>query len=193
MNTFNASGVSRENYELGQRLRVIRERSGISQRALAKKVGIPNSTISLIESGKTNPSVGSLRKILDGIPVSLSEFFAFEPEPERQIFYASEELVEIGKGKVSLKQVGATLFGRAMMLLKETYEPGADTGRVMYGHEGEEGGIVVSGRIEITVGEERKILGPGDAYYFDSRLPHRFRQVGPEPCHLFSACTPPTF
>ncbi|MBU2888404.1 cupin domain-containing protein [Celeribacter halophilus] len=193
MNTFNTSGVSRENYELGQRLRVIRERSGISQRALAKKVGIPNSTISLIESGKTNPSVGSLRKILDGIPVSLSEFFAFEPEPERQIFYASEELVEIGKGKVSLKQVGATLFGRAMMLLKETYEPGADTGRVMYGHEGEEGGIVVSGRIEITVGEERKILGPGDAYYFDSRLPHRFRQVGPEPCHLFSACTPPTF
>ena len=193
MNTFNTSGVSRENYELGQRLRVIRERSGISQRALAKKVGIPNSTISLIEAGKTNPSVGSLRKILDGIPGSLSEFFAFEPEPERQIFYASEELVEIGKGKVSLKQVGATLFGRAMMLLKETYEPGADTGRVMYGHEGEEGGIVVSGRIEITVGEERKILGPGDAYYFDSRLPHRFRQVGPEPCHLFSACTPPTF
>ncbi|WP_417244528.1 cupin domain-containing protein [Celeribacter sp.] len=193
MNTFNTSGVSRENYELGQRLRVIRERSGISQRALAKKVGIPNSTISLIEAGKTNPSVGSLRKILDGIPVSLSEFFAFEPEPERQIFYAAEELVEIGKGKVSLKQVGATLFGRAMMLLKETYEPGADTGRVMYGHEGEEGGIVVSGRIEITVGEERKILGPGDAYYFDSRLPHRFRQVGPEPCHLFSACTPPTF
>lgn len=193
MNTFNTSGVSRENYELGQRLRVIRERSGISQRALAKKVDIPNSTISLIESGKTNPSVGSLRKILDGIPVSLSEFFAFEPEPERQIFYAAEELVEIGKGKVSLRQVGATLFGRAMMLLKETYEPGADTGRVMYGHEGEEGGIVVSGRIEITVGEERKILGPGDAYYFDSRLPHRFRQVGPEPCHLFSACTPPTF
>jgi mannose-6-phosphate isomerase-like protein (cupin superfamily) len=80
-----------------------------------------------------------------------------------------------------------------MMLLKETYAVGADTGRVLYGHEGEEGGIVISGRIEITVGEERKILGPGDAYYFDSRLPHRFRQVGPVPCVLFSACTPPTF
>ncbi|WP_460272968.1 cupin domain-containing protein [Celeribacter sp. ULVN23_4] len=193
MNTSNTNDTSHEDRKLGQRLRVIRERSGISQRALAKKVGVPNSTISLIESGKTNPSVGSLRKILDGIPVSLSEFFAFEPDPERQIFYAAEELVEIGKGKVSLKQVGNTLFGRAMMLLKETYEPGADTGRVLYGHEGEEGGIVISGRIEITVGEERKILGPGDAYYFDSRLPHRFRQVGPEPCSLFSACTPPTF
>ncbi|AJE46257.1 cupin domain-containing protein [Celeribacter indicus] len=178
---------------LGHRLRVLRERAGLSQRTLARKVGVPNSTISLIESGKTNPSVGALRKILDGIPVSLSEFFAFEPAPERQIFYAAEELVEIGQGKLSLRQIGTTPFGRAMMLLRETYAPGADTGRVMYRHEGEEGGIVISGRIEVTVGEERKILGPGDAYYFDSRQPHRFRQVGPEPCVLFSACTPPSF
>ncbi|EKE72491.1 cupin domain-containing protein [Celeribacter baekdonensis] len=186
------SGVQ-DDLALGHRLRVLRDRAGLSQRALAKKVGVPNSTISLIESGKMNPSVGALRKILDGIPVRMSEFFAFEPDPERQIFYAAEDLVEIGKGKLSLKQVGSTLFGRAMMLLKETYQPGADTGRVMYGHEAEEGGIVISGRIEITVGEERKILGPGDAYYFDSRTPHRFRQVGPEPCVMFSACTPPTF
>ena len=99
----------------------------------------------------------------------------------------------IGKGKLSLKQVGANLFGRQMMILYETYEIGADTGRVMYGHEGEEGGIVLSGRVEITVGAERKILGPGDAYYFDSRAPHRFRQIGPEKCVLVSACTPPTF
>ncbi len=189
----NTRNIPPEDIELGLRLRATRERAGLSQRALAKKVGVPNSTISLIESGKMNPSVGALRKILDGIPVSLSAFFDFQPEPERQIFYAAEELTEIGKGKLSLRQVGGTLFGRAMMLLKETYAPGADTGRVMYGHEAEEGGIVISGRIEITVGEARKILGPGDAYYFDSRLPHRFRQVGPAPCILFSACTPPTF
>ncbi|MGL4320431.1 MAG: cupin domain-containing protein, partial [Paracoccaceae bacterium] len=43
------------------------------------------------------------------------------------------------------------------------------------------------------VGAMRKILGPGDAYYFDSRLPHRFRQIGHEKCILVSACTPPTF
>lgn len=189
----NTTNTTQDDLALGHRLRVLRERVGLSQRSLAKKVGVPNSTISLIESGKSNPSVGALRKILDGIPISLSEFFAFEPAPERQIFYAAEELVEIGKKNVSLKQVGATLIGRAMMLLRETYAPGGDTGRVMYGHEGEEGGIVISGRIEITVGEERKILGPGDAYYFDSRVPHRFRQVGAEPCVLFSACTPPTF
>ncbi|NVK97015.1 MAG: cupin domain-containing protein [Ruegeria pomeroyi] len=189
----NMSNSTDEDAELGQRLRVIRERAGLSQRALAKRSGIPNSTISLIEGGKINPSVSTLRRVLGGIPIGLSDFFAFEPEQEKASFYAAEDLTEIGKGKLSLKQVGSNLVGRAMMILYETYQPGADTGRVMYGHEGEEGGVVLSGRVEITVGSQRKILGPGDAYYFDSRAPHRFRQVGPETCTIVSACTPPTF
>ena len=189
----NKGNKTRDDVELGQRLRFIRERTGLSQRALATKTGVPNSTISLIESGKMNPSVGALRRVLDGIPISLSDFFAFEPEPEKTSFYAQDELTEIGKGKLSLRQVGSNLFGRALMILHETYDIGADTGRVLYGHEGEEGGIVLSGQVEITVGTLRKILGPGDAYYFDSRLPHRFKQVGPDKCVLVSACTPPTF
>ncbi|MEI4260407.1 cupin domain-containing protein [Roseovarius sp. D0-M9] len=179
--------------ELGPRLKAVRMQAGLSQRALAKKTGVPNSTISLIEAGKMNPSVSALKRILEGIPIALSEFFAFQPEAERKVFYAAEELTEIGKNGVSLRQIGGTLYGRAMMILAETYEIGADTGRTMIGHEAEEGGIVVRGRIEVTVGDQRKVLGPGDAYYFDSRNPHRFRQVGPEPCEIISACTPPTF
>ncbi|TDE39045.1 cupin domain-containing protein [Antarcticimicrobium sediminis] len=179
--------------DIGGRLRTLRERAGLSQRLLAKKADVTNSTISLIEAGKVNPSVGALKRILDGIPVGLSEFFAFEPDPEQSVFFAAEELVEIGKGKLSFKQVGANLHGRAMMILLEGYDIGADTGRKMYGHEAEEGGIVISGRVEVTVGDQRKILGPGDAYYFDSRKPHRFKQVGPEKCVVVSACTPPTF
>ena len=182
-----------EGSDLGQRLRIIRQRAGLSQRALAKKVGVASATISLMEAGKTSPSVGSLKRVLDGIPIGLSEFFAFEPEPDQTVFYASDELVEIGKGGLSLKQVGQNLFGRSLQILKETYAIGADTGRVMYEHDGEEGGIVVSGRVEVTVGDQRKILGPGDAYQFDSRKPHRCRQVGPDEAVIISACTPPTF
>ena len=50
-----------------------------------------------------------------------------------------------------------------------------------------------TGRLEVTVDNERKILGPGDAYYFESRRPHRFRCVGPVACEVVSACTPPSF
>ncbi|WP_085805676.1 cupin domain-containing protein [Roseovarius albus] len=190
MNTDNTTNT---NLEIGARLRYLRERAGMSQRALAKAVGVPNSTVSLIESGQTNPSVSALKRLLDGIPIGLSEFFAFEPEPERKVFFAAEELTEISRGRLSLRQVGGNLFGHNLQILHETYQPGADTGVKKYQHEGEEGGIVISGRIEVIVGEERKILGPGDAYLFNSNMPHRFKAIGADACEIISACTPPTF
>jgi transcriptional regulator with XRE-family HTH domain len=179
--------------DVGSRLRQLRMARNLSQRELAKRAGVTNSTISLIESNSANPSVGALKRILDGLPIGLAEFFAYEPEKSRQAFYAAEDLVEIGKGAISYRQVGDNLFGRSLQILKECYQPGADTGKVPLVHEGEEGGIVLSGRLEVTVEEERRILGPGDAYYFESRRPHRFRCVGPVPCEVISACTPPTF
>jgi len=53
--------------------------------------------------------------------------------------------------------------------------------------------VIVKGKIELTVGGESRILGPGDAYYFKSSLPHRFRNIGREECELVSASSPPTF
>ncbi|CEJ12422.1 HTH-type transcriptional regulator PuuR [bacterium YEK0313] len=179
--------------DLGNRLRYVRIANNLSQRELAKRAGVTNSTISLIESNSTNPSVGALKRILDGIPIGLAEFFAIEPDRRAKAFYSADELTEIGKGPVSFRQVGDNLFGRALQILKERYEPGAGTGQIPLVHDGEEGGIILSGHLEVTVDDERKILGPGDAYYFESRRPHRFRCVGPIACELVSACTPPTF
>lgn len=179
--------------DVGARLRFIRQKYNLSQRTLARRVGIANSSISLIESNSISPSVGVLKRILDGIPIGLSEFFSLEPDRPQQIFYQAGELVEIGKGGISYRQVGESLFGRALQILKERYEPGTDTGRVLLAHDGEEGGIILTGRLEVTVEDQRRILGPGDAYYFDSRRPHRFRCVGPVACEVVSACTPPSF
>lgn len=183
----------RVSVDVGERLRYVRRVNKLSQRELAKRAGVTNSTISLIESNQMNPSVGALKRILDGVPIGLAEFFSLEPATPRRAFYSAEELVEIGKGPISYRQIGESLLGRQLQILKERYEPGADTGRVPLTHDGEEGGIVIRGRLEVTVDDERRILGPGDAYYFESRRPHRFRCVGPEPCEVVSACTPPTF
>ncbi|MBS0331185.1 MAG: cupin domain-containing protein, partial [Proteobacteria bacterium] len=177
--------------DVGSRLRYLRLRHNLSQRELAKRAGVTNSTISLIESNQTNPSVGALKRILDGVPIGLSEFFALEPDVPKQVFYRSDDLVEIGKGLISYRQVGDSLFGRKLQIIKERYEAGADTGRIPLTHDGEEGGIVLSGRLEVILEDQRAILGPGDAYYFESHRPHRFRCVGDSPCEVVSACTPP--
>lgn len=87
-----------------------------------------NSTISLIESNATNPSVGALKRIL-GIPIGMAEFFATEVDSPRRAFYAAEELVEIGKGPISYRQVGESLTGRSLQLLMGRYEPGPEPAR----------------------------------------------------------------
>lgn len=180
-------------FDVGERLHQVRVNAGLSQRALARRAGITNSTISLIEANRINPSIGALKRILDSIPLGLADFFTTGPETERPAFFRASELVEIGKGAVSYRQVGRTMQGRALQMLLECYQPGADTGRVPLHHEGEECGIIISGRIEVTVEGQRATLGPGDAYSFDSQRSHRFRCVGDEPVTLVSACTPPSF
>jgi len=177
----------------GVRLKEIRTRLGLSQRQLARVSGVANATISQIEAGRLNPTVSMLKKVLDGFPISLSEFFADASDPADRIFYRADELTEIADGGVSFLQVGANLSGKAVQLIKECYQPGAGTGRHAITHEGEECGIVLAGRLQVSVGEQTAILRAGDAYYFKSNQPHNFHNPGNEPCDLISACSPPSF
>jgi transcriptional regulator with XRE-family HTH domain len=182
-----------DSVDIGARLAQVRKRAGLSQRALAKKAGITNSTISLIEGNNTNPSVGALKRVLDAIPIGLAEFFAMDIENAQTFVHRSRDLVEIGKGKVSYLQVGRTMAGKKLQMLWECYQPGSDTGRVPLSHDGEECGLVISGQLEVTVDGERHILSEGDAYSFESSRSHRFRCIGDEPARVVSACTPPSF
>jgi transcriptional regulator with XRE-family HTH domain len=180
-------------FDLGARLRGVREGHGLSQRELARRAGVTNGTISLIEQNRTSPSVGSLKKVLDGIPMSLADFFAGEDSTGPAIFHTADELMEIGGGDISYRQVGRDLGGLALQMLHERYAPGADTGQNMLSHEAEEAGLIIEGQLEVTVGHQRRLLGPGDAYSFDSRQPHRFRNISDQDCIVVSACTPPSF
>ena len=178
---------------IGERLKRLRQRHGLSQRQLARQSGVANASISLIENGKLNPTVSMLKKVLDGIPVRLSEFFSDEIDAPDRVFFRADELTEIADGGVSYRQIGANLSQKAIQFLKERYEPGAGTGNHEISHDGEECGLVLSGRLRVTVAGETRVLGPGDAYYFDSSYPHSFENPGKEPCELISACSPPTF
>ncbi|MEF3047087.1 cupin domain-containing protein [Pseudotabrizicola sp. L79] len=189
---------------IGGRLREIRLARRLSQRELARQSGVTNALISQIEQNHSSPSVASLKRILDAVPMSLAEFFSDSDgsgDPSK-VFFSASELREINPLKIfhkgtdikgiSLRQVGDS-SERRIQMMHETYPPGADTGAELYAHEAEEAGIVVSGRIEVTVGSETRELKAGDGYIFDSRIPHRFHNRSDAACIIVSACTPPSF
>lgn len=179
--------------DVGTHLKAVRQMYGLSQRELAKRAGVTNGLISLIEQNRVSPSVSSLKKVLDGIPMALADFFTLDLGGQPQVFFSRQDLSDIGTGSVELRLVGSRLAKRSMTILHERYAPGADTGAEMLTHPGEEGGVIVKGKLDVTVGGESRTLGPGDAYYFRSSLPHRFRNVGREECEIVSASSPPTF
>ncbi|MDR3505300.1 MAG: cupin domain-containing protein [Acidocella sp.] len=180
--------------DIGTRLKLVRQIFGLTQRELARRAGVTNGAISLIEQNRVSPSISSLKKILDGIPLSLADFFTLNFSPSDNVFFTADELTEISYDPgISMRMIGRKVKDRSLQMLRETYQPGADTGDAMLRHNGEECGIVVSGSLIVTVGVQERVLNPGDAYYFRSDIPHRFRNPGLEPCVLISANSPPSF
>ena len=174
----------------------------MSQRDLATRAGLTSGAISLIEQNKSSPSVSSLKALLDAIPMTMSEFFhEVENAGPPKYFYGASEFTELSPQEIGLGDAAARLSLRqlgnasqhSLQMLHENYPPGTDTGPDLLSHEGEEAGIIVSGIIEITVADQVRVLNPGEGYLFDSRLPHRFRNIGDKVCTIISACTPPTF
>lgn len=174
--------------------------AGFSQRELASKAGVPHGLISIIEQNKSSPSVSSLRKIIDGFGLTLSDFFKEENPNPQQIFFKRNELIDLtplllGNEKGRLPPIQMFQVGDAkaanLQILYERYEPGADTGATMFQHEAQEGGIVIAGTLELTVGDRVGLLGPGDGFMFDSRTPHRYRNASDVVLELVVANTPP--
>ena len=179
--------------KVGDRLKAVRSMYGLSQRELARRAGVTNSTISTIEQNRVSPSVDSLAKVLAGIPMSLIDFFTIDLDTGEEIFFKKEDLVELSDGTMSMRLVGASRKDRNLRVLHETYPAGGDPGDNLIVQKGEEAGVVVRGKLEVTVGERVKVLGPGDAYYFNAEIPHRFRNVGDGECEVVSAATPPSY
>jgi len=178
--------------DLGERLKVIRKRHAMSQRELAKRAGVTNSTISMIEKNTVSPSFSSLLKVLKGFPMSVEEFFTLDLVKSNQVVFPVDEQADMLAQGVALKLIGHNIPDRGLSMLRETYPPGADTGEEMIKYDGEEAGTVIEGEIELTVDYKIYHMQAGDGYFFRTNLPHRFRNLGQGTAVVISANTGPT-
>ena len=82
---------------------------------------------------------------------------------------------------------------RKLEVTLSVWKPGYTTGPEPYAHAGEEFGLVLEGRFEVTVGDATFRLETGDTIYFPSHLPHRSRVLGRRPATTLWVITPPSF
>ncbi|AGK51249.1 helix-turn-helix family protein [Burkholderia thailandensis MSMB121] len=174
------------------RLRALRATFKLTQRDLARRTGLSHTTIAKIERGEISPTIASLQKIAASFQLPVTSLIDASADEPTRIFYKHEDLTVVALGKHTIRQIGRNLSRRALQMMEDTYEPGADTGDAMLSHAGEEAGLVIRGHLEVTVGDQVAVLGPGEAYFFESRIPHRFRNRGNETCVVVAAATPPS-
>ncbi|SCJ65785.1 helix-turn-helix domain-containing protein [uncultured Ruminococcus sp.] len=61
--------------DLGKRIRELRQQTGLSQEKFALKIGMDRTYFASVEAGKRNIAIVNIKKIADGLEVSLSELF----------------------------------------------------------------------------------------------------------------------
>jgi transcriptional regulator with XRE-family HTH domain len=176
---------------LGPRLRQERERVPISQRELARRLGLSSSLISQIESGQSKPSVGTLYSIVSELGISLDRLFGHDQErhqagahPCAPVVHGQErDAIELASG-VRWERLTADQ-GDGVDFLFVVYDVGGASAAedALMRHQGKEYGYVISGRLGIQVGFEQHRLGPGDSIAFESTHPHRLWNTGDEPVH----------
>jgi transcriptional regulator with XRE-family HTH domain len=176
---------------VGARLRHVRERAGLSQRELAKRAGVTNATISLIEQQNHAPSLASLHRILSAIPISMAEFFTLPATQRNVLFYDKDDLVSVTRGAASLCVLGSERRDKRLQLFFERYAPGAGTGTEWIVHGGETAAVIVQGLVRLEVDGQSRHLGAGGGFQLLGKQPYRLLNVGKSEAIVVCACTPP--
>jgi transcriptional regulator with XRE-family HTH domain len=190
--------VAGELEDIGTRLREERDRVGISQRELARRIGLSASMISQIESGQSKPSVSTLYGIVTELGVSVDEIFggngvassadAGHAEPVGgttdhgpMVRVEDRHVIDLDSG-VRWERLTSHQHEH-VDFLHVVYDVGGSSAsdEKLMRHEGREYGVVLEGRLGVQLGFDEFTLGPGDSIAFDSTQPHRLWNLGDVP------------
>ncbi|MBN2258009.1 MAG: cupin domain-containing protein [Anaerolineaceae bacterium] len=163
---------------VGRRLRDLRSRQGLSLRALAHRSGLNINTLSLIENGKTSPSVSTLQQLAFALKVPIAAFFESDPIDKQVVFTSAAERPGTVFGSTRMQNLGKDLAGRAVQPFMVTLEPGKGSGEQTIVHTGHEFVYCLRGSLHYQVEDVNYDLKNGDCLLFEAHLPHCWENKG---------------
>jgi transcriptional regulator with XRE-family HTH domain len=160
------------------RLRQLRRKQGLSIRTLAARCGLSINTLSLIENGRTSPSVHTLELLARGLGIPMVRFFE-EEKPAHSLVYqraGQRPLLHFTNGSLEKLSEGLPPLGAEPILV--TLDPGqADAQEIS--HVGREFIYCLAGKVICTVAGHEYPLMPGDSLLFEAGAPHRWSNAAP--------------
>jgi len=185
--------VFEENLELslGNRLRELRRQQSFSLRALADKSGLSANTLSLIENGKTSPSVATLQQIALALNIPITSFFEsrISREPVIHTQNGQRSPILIAHGQIEDAGAGFGLEGLQPFIV--TVNPGAESTLQPISHDNLEFIYCISGQFIFNVMGKEYHLRAGDTLIISPRMLRTWRNPVEEICQLLVVTGPP--
>lgn len=175
---------------LGRRLRELRIRNGFSLRALAERSGLNVNTLSLVENGRSSPSVSTLQQLALALGVPIATFFESEPASQKVVFTPLDQRPRAVFGSTQMENLGKDLAGMAVQPFVVTLQPGTGSGERMIVHSGHEFVYCLSGSLRYQVDQDEYLLKAGDSLVFEAHLPHCWENNGPESAEILLVLYP---
>jgi transcriptional regulator with XRE-family HTH domain len=166
---------------IGSLLRETRQSQGLSINAVAEATGLTKGFLSRLERDEVSASVASLLRVCQTLGLTMGELFDAPPLPL---------VPPRGRGRITLGGFGVqeqvlSAANPHLLVIHSLIEAGGSSGAEPHALDATtEFAYVVSGRLDVRVGNEHYRLAAGDALTFPARVPHQWENVGPEPVEV---------
>lgn len=166
---------------LGQRLREIRQDNKLSIRDLAKKSGLNVNTLSMIENGKTSPSLETLQLLAFVLDTPITAFFETQTPSQKIIHHKSGQRTGIPFDQGIFEDLAEGMPRRGIESFLVTHQPHSVSGNPPIVHTGREIVFCLEGSLIYTVDQQDYLLEPGDSLVFEAHLPHSWQNPSSAP------------
>lgn len=184
-----------DEFMIGEQLRELRKVKGLTLQQVADGVGVSTGYLSQIERNRSKLPIGVLKKIADLLGVHMNWFFQPEilgPPEEREFIVRAGKRRKMSFTGTGIREelLSPNLNGPLEMLLS-VIEPGADSD--FYSHDGVEAGYVMTGSLDLWIGDSHFRLERGDSFSFKSTTVHRCVNPGKGQTEVIWIITPPHY
>ncbi len=166
---------------IGERIRTLRTEQGMTLAEVGEKTSLSVSYLSQIERDKTTPSLSTLTVIAKTLNVGLRYLFETESEAAYILRADQVEADESTESPILRLPLSPQLEGNRLGVYRVVLKPHTPP-ESLRTYPGEEFAFVLSGELDMNVGEEQFVLAAGDSIHYDALLPHGWSNPGDEPC-----------
>jgi transcriptional regulator with XRE-family HTH domain len=179
--------------DVGERLRMLRGFRRLTLRAVADRSGLSESFISQVERGRSNASIGSLKRIADALGVTMADLFGPDGTPGPRVL-RRDDRPALSFGVLGRKFLLTPRPLEQLEVFAGELEVGGSTGEQPYAHgDSEELFVVVAGSVQLELGGEVYGLGRGDSVHYRSSTPHRVANTADTTAEVLWIVSPPSY